>query len=162
MLATMRRANDRLELDLRDLLVERASGLASLLGCLDEALRLQQAAETRAATLAALLRSNDDDQIGEALVDLATAGVLPSPLPPEDSDWWHRPFGRVVAKALGHPAALSVSYSVASAKLGLTRKAVADLVESGDLDEDPDDGGVTVASLRRYLEELKELGLDLP
>lgn len=65
------------------------------------------------------------------------------------ADWWRTPLGRATARRVGHPAARSVSYSVAGAMLGVTKQGVHDLVRRGKLVKDAD--GVTTDSVRARL-----------
>ncbi|AUS77824.1 hypothetical protein C1701_05000 [Actinoalloteichus sp. AHMU CJ021] len=64
--------------------------------------------------------------------------------------WWRTPFGQAVARTVGHPTALAVSYPVAAAMMGLGRREVHDLALRGVLDRHPD-GGITTASVRAML-----------
>jgi hypothetical protein len=63
------------------------------------------------------------------------------------TDWWRTPFGRVMARRVGHPGAKAVSYSVAGAMLGITRQGAHDLVARGKLRRH-ENGGVATSSVR--------------
>ncbi|ASW56490.1 hypothetical protein CIK06_23510 [Plantactinospora sp. KBS50] len=71
-------------------------------------------------------------------------------------EWWRTPFGALVARRFGHPAAEAVSLTVASAMLGITRQGVHDLVRRGKLRRDKASGGVLVSSVRDRLAQLSE------
>ncbi|MDA3645146.1 hypothetical protein LZ318_27165 [Saccharopolyspora indica] len=66
---------------------------------------------------------------------------------------WRTPFGRVVARRLGHPCTDHVSFATAGAILGITRQGVHDLVNRGKLDRHPD-GGVHTASIRARIDHI--------
>ncbi|MFC3499931.1 hypothetical protein ACFOOK_02940 [Micromonospora krabiensis] len=72
-------------------------------------------------------------------------------------EWWRTPFGALVARRFGHPAAEAVSLAVASAMLGITRQGVHDLVKRGKLRRDEAGGGVLVSSVRDRLTQLSEV-----
>ncbi|MFG1868438.1 hypothetical protein [Micromonospora arborensis] len=72
-------------------------------------------------------------------------------------EWWRTPFGALVARRFGHPAAEAVSLTVASAMLGITRQGVHDLVKRGKLRRDEASGGVLVSSVRDRLTQLSEV-----
>ncbi|GAB7039184.1 hypothetical protein JCM9533A_30340 [Catenuloplanes niger JCM 9533] len=69
-------------------------------------------------------------------------------------DWWRTPFGALVVRRFGHPAAEAVSLAVASAMLGITRQGVHDLVKRGKLRRAESGGGVLVSSVRERLAHL--------
>ncbi|MEV4176629.1 hypothetical protein [Nonomuraea sp. NPDC049709] len=73
--------------------------------------------------------------------------------PPEA--WWRSAFGQAVARRVGHPGAVAVSYATAAAMLGITRQGVHDLVKRAKLERHPD-GGVTTESVRARLNQPKE------
>ncbi|GAB3814344.1 hypothetical protein [Micromonospora zhanjiangensis] len=93
---------------------------------------------------------------GDDSAALGTIMRLLSTLYPDDgpfdppADWWRTPLGRTVAYRVGHPTAVSVSYAVAGAMLGITRQGVHDLVTRGKLARHPD-GGVIPTSVRDRL-----------
>ncbi|MFI7609483.1 hypothetical protein ACIBTV_30825 [Micromonospora sp. NPDC049366] len=72
-------------------------------------------------------------------------------------EWWRTPFGALVARRVGHPAAEAVSLAVASAMLGITRQGVHDLVKRGKLRRDEAGGGVLVSSVRDRLTQLSDV-----
>lgn len=72
-------------------------------------------------------------------------------------EWWRTPFGALVARRFGHPAAEAVSLAVASAMLGITRQGVHDLVKRGKLRRDEATGGVLVSSVRDRLMQLSKV-----
>lgn len=88
---------------------------------------------------------------------VATATRLVAALFPGDGaftprqDWWASPFGRVVARRVGHPGSTRVSPVEAAAMLGITRQGVHDLLRRGKLTRDPD-GRVDTAGVRARLE----------
>lgn len=134
---------DRLTAQISDELVQRAAGLAALLGA-DLAAELPARAEQAAPRIAAQLRADDDHEAAQTVIDLAAAGVIPDDPQPS---WWATPLGRMTARSVGHPGAEAVTHSVAAAMLGVTRGTIAQLVHRGALDRHPD-GGVTAASVR--------------
>ncbi|MFC3994397.1 hypothetical protein ACFOVU_00605 [Nocardiopsis sediminis] len=74
------------------------------------------------------------------------------------AQWWATPLGRTVARRVGHPGAVRVSYAVAGAMLGITRQGVHDLVRRGKLAPHPD-GGVRTGSVRDRLNG-RPVGMD--
>ncbi|GAA1311709.1 hypothetical protein [Saccharothrix xinjiangensis] len=103
-----------------------------------------------AGRMAATLLGDDETAARHTIARLVGA-LYPGDEPFDPpADWWRTPLGRVVARRMGHPAAHSVSYSVAGAMLGVTKQGVHDLVRRGKLTKDPE-GGVTVASVRARL-----------
>jgi hypothetical protein len=93
----------------------------------------------------------DEDEHAKFLAIRLVCALYPSDRPFDPpSEWWSTPFGRVVARRAGHPAAEKVSYSVAGAMLGVTRQGAHDLVSRGKLDRHPT-GGVSSASVRARL-----------
>ncbi|MFE9746421.1 hypothetical protein ACFYOT_16075 [Saccharothrix saharensis] len=114
---------------------------------------LPSRADEVARRMAAALEG-DDDQAAVLVVARLIGALYPGDEPFDPpADWWRTPLGRVVARRMGHPAAQSVSYSVAGAMLGVTKQGVHDLVRRGKLARDPDGGGVTVASVRARLNQ---------
>ncbi|MFJ3793502.1 hypothetical protein [Kitasatospora sp. NPDC090091] len=101
------------------------------------------------ARYAAQLRSDDDETVAEAVLDLVT-NLYPGDTPIPD-DWWTTPLGRLTAASTGHPTAESVTYSVGGAMLGIDSGAVELLARTGQLDGHPD-GGVTSVSVQQYLQ----------
>ncbi|MEQ7004786.1 hypothetical protein ABN028_01175 [Actinopolymorpha sp. B17G11] len=96
-----------------------------------------------------------DDTCARQLAVRLVAALYPGDTPfdpPEE--WWQTPLGRAVARRVGHPGAAQVSYAVAGAMLGITRQGVHDLVKRSKLRRHPD-GGVTTASVRTRLVELR-------
>jgi hypothetical protein len=117
----------------------------------DEALAyLHRRSETEAKNWAAKLLGEDDRAVFGTVMRLIAA------LYPGDTafdppiDWWRTPLGQVVIRRVGHPAAESVSLSVAGAMLGMTKQGVHDLVRRGKLTRH-EDGGVTTESVRTRL-----------
>jgi len=115
---------------------------ASLLG-LDLADMVEARLEARAVILAAQLRSADDDERAETVIDVLTC-LWPGDGPPDD--WWRTELGRACAESLGTDDAEAVTYSVAAAMLAVTKGTVSTLVQRGSLDRHHD-GGVTRASV---------------
>lgn len=107
-------------------------------------------ADDLARELAATIEGGDEQAAVYAIARLIGA-LYPSdgPFDPP-ADWWRTPLGRATARRMGHPAAHSVSYSVAGAMLGVTKQGVHDLVRRGKLTKDAD-GGVTTESVRARL-----------
>lgn len=107
-------------------------------------------ADDLARDLATTIEGGDEQAAVYAIARLIGA-LYPSdgPFDPP-ADWWRTPLGRVTARRMGHPAARSVSYSVAGAMLGVTKQGVHDLVRRGKLTKDAD-GGVTTESVRERL-----------
>ncbi|MEU7526582.1 hypothetical protein AB0A74_12685 [Saccharothrix sp. NPDC042600] len=103
-----------------------------------------------ARRLAAVVEGDDHQAAVHALARLVGA-LYPGdgPFDPP-ARWWGTPLGRAVARRVGHPAARTVSYSVAGAMLGVTKQGVHDLVRRGKLTRDAD-GGVTTDSVRARL-----------
>ncbi|MEV4121698.1 hypothetical protein [Micromonospora sp. NPDC049645] len=92
-----------------------------------------------------------DDRAAVSVVMRAIATLYPGDGPFDPPiDWWRSPFGRAVARRVGHPTAESVSYAVAGAMLGITRQGVHDLVSRDKLARHPE-GGVRSASVRDRL-----------
>jgi len=107
-------------------------------------------ADDLARELAATIEGDDERAAVYAIARLIGA-LYPSdgPFDPP-ADWWRTPLGRATARRMGHPAARSVSYSVAGAMLGVTKQGVHDLLRRGKLTKDAD-GGVTTESVRARL-----------
>ncbi|MFJ5121852.1 hypothetical protein [Kitasatospora sp. NPDC088548] len=97
----------------------------------------------------AQLRSDDDETVADAVLDLVT-NLYPGDTPIPD-DWWATPLGRATAASTGHPTAEAVTYSVAGAMLGIDAEAVHLLTRTSQLDGHPD-GGVTSVSVQQYLQ----------
>lgn len=93
---------------------------------------------------------------GDDAAAVGRAAQLISTLYPGDrafdppADWWRTPLGQTMARRVGHPAAVSVSYATAGAMLGISRQGVHDLVRRGRLPRHPD-GGVPSAAVRDRL-----------
>ncbi|MGW1059284.1 hypothetical protein [Micromonospora rubida] len=96
-----------------------------------------------------IIDGDDATAIGMVMRVVATLHPDDGPFAPPP-EWWGTPLGRAVAWRVGHPTAVSVSYAVAGAMLGITRQGVHDLVNRGRLARHPD-GGVTSASVRDRL-----------
>jgi len=117
----------------------------------DEALAyLRRRSLTEAKSWAAKLLG-DDDQAAVGTVMKIVAALYPGDKPFDPPvEWWRTPLGQVVIRRVGHPAAESVSLSVAGAMLDMTKQGVHDLVRRGKLTRH-EDGGVTTESVRARL-----------
>jgi len=110
-----------------------------------EQLREQLPARTR-EWAAALL--GDDDQAATLTAIRLVRTLYPGEVPFDPpAARWNTPFGRVVARRVGHPQTRTVPVSVAAAMLGITRQGVHDLANRGKLERDPA-GGITADSVR--------------
>ena len=134
---------------LRDELHARADPLAVLAGPdAVAALDTDRVADRVAAQLAGAIAADDDRLLAEIVIDLMAA-LWPTGDPPPE--WWQSPVGRACAHSIGDADhADSVTHSVAAGMLGLARGSIGPMVARGDL-ERGDDGGVTVASIKRRL-----------
>jgi len=93
-----------------------------------------------------------DDETAAVLVSarlIATLYPGDRPFDPP-AEWWATPLGQTVARRVGHPSAVSVSYATAGAMLGISRQGVHDLVRRGRLPRHPD-GGVPAGAIRDRL-----------
>ncbi|MBG0569105.1 hypothetical protein [Actinoplanes aureus] len=123
-----------------------AEALGALLGP-DLTLTLTSMVHERAPLWAGQLLSGDDREAAQVVTDLAVAGIVPEN---PDDRWWATPLGRAVARSVGHPAAETVSHSVAAAMLGVHKSRIGQLIAKGQLDRAPD-GSITTISIRAYL-----------
>ncbi|GAB3446108.1 hypothetical protein GCM10027436_36240 [Actinophytocola sediminis] len=116
---------------------------------LREQLRIQ--AEVWAAQLL-----GPDDTLAVRTAARLIAATFPGdePFDPPPA-WWRTPFGQAVARRVGHPGVVAVSFATAAAMLGITRQGVHDLVKRAKLERHPD-GGVTTDSVRARLNQPKE------
>lgn len=124
--------------------------IATLLPDDPEISRLRHRLQIEAEVWAAQLLGRDD-ALAERVARQLVAALHPAgePFEPPES-WWRTPFGRAVARRVGHPSTTHVSFSVAGAMLGISRQGVHDLVTRGKLDRHPD-GGVSTDSIRDRL-----------
>jgi len=93
-----------------------------------------------------------DDETAAVLVSARLIATLYPGDRPFDPpvEWWATPLGQTVARRVGHPSAVSVSYATAGAMLGISRQGVHDLVRRGRLPRHPD-GGVPAGAIRDRL-----------
>ncbi|MFB4276833.1 hypothetical protein ACBJ59_16180 [Nonomuraea sp. MTCD27] len=121
----------------------------------DQVRPIRERLRTEAEVWAAQLLGPDDAlavRTSARLIAAAFPGDGPFD-PPEA--WWRSAFGQAVARRVGHPGAVAVSYATAAAMLGITRQGVHDLVKRAKLVRHPD-GGVTTESVRARLNQPKE------
>ena len=93
-----------------------------------------------------------DDETAAVLISARLIATLYPGDRPFDPpvEWWATPLGQTVARRVGHPSAVSVSYATAGAMLGISRQGVHDLVRRGRLPRHPD-GGVPAGAIRDRL-----------
>jgi hypothetical protein len=93
----------------------------------------------------------EDDRAAAFLAIRLVSTLYPGDAPFDPpAAWWRTPFGRAVARRVGHPAATAVPVSAAAAMLGITRQGVHDLVRRHKLERDAD-GAITTASIQARL-----------
>lgn len=115
---------------------------------------LRMAARHRAQAWVQRIIDGDDREAVMAITRVISA-LYPGDVPFDPPvEWWRTPLGRAVAWRVGHPGAVTVSYAVAGAMLGITRQGVHDLVNRGKLTRHPD-GGVDPRSVRDRLRQLE-------
>lgn len=132
-------SSDQLEEQLRDRLQMIGAGLGALVH--DQTLGAQ--ARDEAPRIARMLRSDDESEVADIVIDLACAGVIPDDPPAE---WWRTPLGLIVARSTWREHSDAVTHSEAAAMLGVHRGQIGALVQRGKLDRHPD-GGVTRGSV---------------
>lgn len=145
---TETRARDVLADDLARVIGSRLLDPLDILFGVGDALRERLAADARA--WADVLLGQDDraaTHLGIRLVSALYPGDTAFDPP---AAWWATPFGRAVARRVGHPTAVAVPTSTAAAMLGITRQGVHDLANRGKLERQPA-GGITASSVRARL-----------
>lgn len=120
-------------------------------------LRLDPAENDRADTIAARLASlvtpalcsDDEHEVAQAVIDLASALDLGPATP---ASWWASPVGRICAASLAGitPSSDRATAAQTADMLGVGLARVYQLRDAGKLDRHPD-GGVTLASVYQRL-----------
>lgn len=96
-----------------------------------------------AGRVAPSLCSDDEHEVADAVIDLASALDIGEHTDPE---WWATPVGQICAASLAGVTTDQVAAIQAARMLGIGKARVYQLIDAGRLERHPD-GGVTLASV---------------